>query len=456
MNYLSKLKLLLTTGSIVLSSQFLPAQETENELDPVILSASFTPERISRTGRNILVIKGDRFQQLPVHSIDELLRYLPGIEVQARGPMGAQSDIVLRGGTFQQVLVIIDGVRVNDPNTGHFTSYIPISPAEIERIEILKGAASAIYGSEAVGGVIHVITKSFASRLGARGQHINGQVTAGQYGLRNAQAGVFTTDGKTAIGGGIITNNADGQQQRGTRGFFHNHTTSFSLSHHFSEKLQLSFRSAVDHRKFAAQNFYTTFASDTANERVKTIWSQVHLSYSSGKTTTRFSGGFKFLDDRYAFNSLAVPNRNKSRLWQALITNEWKINSQSMLTTGGQFISRQITSNDRGEHKVDQAAAFAVWNQSFGEHFFLHRPCDLNGMNAAAGSSFHKPMYPIGTRRFSFAPVPGKPSGMRTLLNGLITTTRPLYPVAGLAIQTCSRNGRSRLRLVQTYLPCAT
>jgi iron complex outermembrane receptor protein len=55
----------------------------------------------------------------------------------------------LRGGTFQQVLVIIDGLRINDPNSGHFTSYIPIAPAEIERIEILKGASSAIYGSEA-------------------------------------------------------------------------------------------------------------------------------------------------------------------------------------------------------------------------------------------------------------------------------------------------------------------
>ncbi|HRF24346.1 MAG TPA: TonB-dependent receptor plug domain-containing protein, partial [Chitinophagaceae bacterium] len=88
-------------------------------------------------------------------------RYLPGVEVQQRGPQGSQSDIVLRGGTFQQVLVIIDGIKLNDPLTGHFNSYIPINTDEIERIEILKGAASAIYGSEAVGGVINIITKTF-------------------------------------------------------------------------------------------------------------------------------------------------------------------------------------------------------------------------------------------------------------------------------------------------------
>ncbi|MCH5690951.1 Plug domain-containing protein [Niabella sp. W65] len=57
----------------------------------------------------------------------------------------------MRGGTYQQVLVILDGLRLNDPNTGHFSAYIPITPAQIDRIEVLKGASAAIYGSDAVG-----------------------------------------------------------------------------------------------------------------------------------------------------------------------------------------------------------------------------------------------------------------------------------------------------------------
>ena len=121
------------------------------------------------------------------------------MEVQARGPMGAQSDIVMRGGTFQQVLVILDGIRLNDPITGHFNSYIPIAPAEIERIEVLKGASSAIYGSEAVGGVIHIITKSFAAKKGVKQKSAIAQVTGGQYDLINAQAGGFISNGKTAF-----------------------------------------------------------------------------------------------------------------------------------------------------------------------------------------------------------------------------------------------------------------
>jgi iron complex outermembrane receptor protein len=139
------------------------AQEKNSELDPVTITTSINPEKASQTGRDLIVIKGERFANLPVHSIDELLCYLPGSEMQFRGPMGSQSDIVIRGGTFQQVLVIIDGLRLNDPNSGHFASYFPIAPSEIDRIEILKGASSAVYGSEAVGGVVHIITKTFAA-----------------------------------------------------------------------------------------------------------------------------------------------------------------------------------------------------------------------------------------------------------------------------------------------------
>ena len=78
----------------------------QTDLDPVTITSSLTPEKASKTGRNLYIIKGEKFYNLPVHSVDELLRYLPGVEVQARGPMGSQSDIVLRGGTFQQVLVV--------------------------------------------------------------------------------------------------------------------------------------------------------------------------------------------------------------------------------------------------------------------------------------------------------------------------------------------------------------
>lgn len=354
--------------TVLITSQ-LNAQEGEVQLDPVTVTASLQPITASQTGRNLIVIDGARFQKLPVHSIDELLRYVPGIEVQARGPMGTQSDFVLRGGTFQQVLVVLDGLRLNDPNTGHFSSYIPIAPAEIERIEILKGASSAIYGSDAVGGVIHIITKNFAAKkdMGIK-KSLGATITGGEWGLFNTSIGGFYRNNKTAIAGGFLSNNADGQLQRGTRGFFHLHTASLSLHQQLTNAWQLNARTAWDYRKFGAQNYYTTSSADTADEKVETFWNQVQLSYKKKKNKLSLQGGFKNVTDNFRFNPHAVANNNKSALFQALALYEHNFFKTSYLTTGLQFLNRRIKSNDRGNHTVKQAAAFAVLQQRVGSH----------------------------------------------------------------------------------------
>ena len=350
------------------------AQEKISELDPVTITASINPEKASQTGRNLIVIKGERFANLPVHSVDELLRYMPGVEVQSRGPMGAQSDIVIRGGTFQQVLVIIDGMRLNDPNSGHFAGYFPIAPSEIDRIEILKGASSAVYGSEAVGGVVHIITKTFARNSGSQKKIMNAtvQITGGEYDFWNLHAGGFYDNGTTAVAAGVLSNNTSGQAQRGTRGFLYNHTASLSFAHRFSDQWEIKLRSAYDSRDFSAQNFYTTFTSDTADEKITTFWNQFALTHNGKKDRLSLNVGYKDLDDEYKFNSASIPNKNNSKLIQALLTDEWKLNQKTIITPGVQYIHKKIRSNDRGNHDLGQAAAFAILNQQLGDNFFVN------------------------------------------------------------------------------------
>jgi iron complex outermembrane receptor protein len=359
----------------------------QNDLDPVTVTASLNPIRASQTGRNLIIIKGEKFAALPVHSIDELLRYVPGVEVQARGPLGSQSDIVLRGGTFQQVLVIVDGVRVNDPNTGHFSSTIPIAPGEIDRIEILKGASSALYGSEAVGGVINIITKTFATKQSIQKLQTAAQFTAGEYELLGVNAGVYTSNGKTSFGAGVLSNNTSGQPQRGIHGFVYANTVSASIGHQFNDKWNLAFRTAYDHRNFAAQNFYTNFVSDTAQETVRTFWNQLQLSRNSANNTLRIQAGYKNLNDSFAFNAHTATNQSKSELWQALVTDEIRLSTKTALTPGVQYISKKIVSNDRGDHVVNQAAAFLVLNQQVGEKFFFAPAARLE-WNERAGWEF--------------------------------------------------------------------
>lgn len=346
----------------LLYSNILFAQQN-NDLDPVTITAGIQGQSQSHTGRNILVIKSDKFNDLPVHSVDELLRYLPGLEVQSRGPLGAQSDFVLRGGTFQQVLVILDGLRLNDPNTGHFSSYIPIAPAEIERIEILKGASSAIYGSDAVGGVIHIITKTFDAKQGAKKAGASMQAAGGEYDLFSLQTGGFYSNGQTSFGLGILSNNTSGQPQRGTKGSVYAHTASFSFSHYFNKNWMVKMRHAVDSRNFSAQNFYTTFISDTAKEKVSSVWSQFAIMHLALKHKTSAQVAFKDLDDEFRFNNVGKTNKSNSNLLQVLLTDEWKAGERTTITSGGQYIKKQIESNDRGHHKINQAAGFVVLNQ---------------------------------------------------------------------------------------------
>ncbi len=348
------------------------AQEKEIELDPITITASLTPVSASKTGRNILIIKGDVLQKLPVQSIDELLRYVPGVEVQSRGPMGAQGDITIRGGTFQQVLVILDGIRLNDPLTGHFNSYIPISPAEIDRIEVLKGASSAIYGTEAVGGVVHIISKTFAAKKQNNGHKINAQLTAGDFGLFNTQAGFSMHQKNTTASVGVLTNNAKGQQLRGTKGYFNLTTVSASIKQQLNEHTSVAYRFGYDDRDFNAQNFYSGRPSDTATEAVVSRWHHLKLQHQKGKHDFSFDAGYKQADDVYRFNKSLSANVNNSSLAQALALHSYSVSDNTSITSGIQFISRKIISNDRGNHEVSNAGSFIILNQKIGQALQLN------------------------------------------------------------------------------------
>jgi iron complex outermembrane receptor protein len=336
------------------------------ELNEVTISATLSPQQISKTGRNIVVISQDIIKKMPANSIDEIIRYLPGIEVQSRGPMGTQSNITIRGGTFQQVLIILDGIRLNDPLTGHFNSYIPVTPDEIDRIEILKGPAAVLYGTEAVGGVVHIITKSFAGKLNNQprtstrdGHRLMAQIASGEYGLTNAQASGSFQKNKTNGSVSLITNNAGGQQLRGARGYFNLTTLNASLRQEIGKSWSIAYRFGLDDRTFNAQNFYTARLSDTATEYVSSTWNHIKTTYQKNQHSLTLDLGDKRTTDEYRFNKNLNPNLNKSRLQQAQLIYQYKLSEQTTVSAGTQYIRRSIVSNDRGNHAVQNAAGFA-------------------------------------------------------------------------------------------------
>lgn len=366
-------KQVITAWALLLTGTIATAQTdtTTEQLDPVTVTSSLIEKRSSETGRSISIITGETISKLPVNSIDELLKYVPGVEIQARGPRGAQSDISMRGGTFQQVLVILDGLRLNDPNTGHFNTYIPITPAEIDRIEILKGASSAIYGSDAIGGVINIITKAFNAKRQNKTKSIGGQVAVGEYGLVNTEVGGFYQHNNFSIGGGLLSNHATGVQQRGTRGFFHNTSASLGINYHISPAWNLSYRTSYDYRHFAAQNFYTASTLDTATEKITGWWHQARVGYEKGNNKFTLDAGYKNLDDYYSFFPGFAPNDNNTKLFQSLLTYRRYISAGTSVVGGINFHNKKIVSTDRGNHSLNTIAPFISAMQKIGNHFSL-------------------------------------------------------------------------------------
>lgn len=147
--------------ALCLSAVYAEAQQdTTNNLNEVMVRENRIKLPFSKQNRNIWIIDNQQIKNLPSRSISELLSYVAGVDVRQRGPGGVQADISIDGGTFDQTLVLINGVKVSDPQTGHNMMNLPISMDDIDHIEVLRGSASRIYGLNALTGAINIVTKS--------------------------------------------------------------------------------------------------------------------------------------------------------------------------------------------------------------------------------------------------------------------------------------------------------
>ena len=109
--------------------------------------------------RNLQVISQRELQALPVRSAQEALRYVAGVDIRQRGPFGTQTDIGIDGGSFEQAVVLINGMKLSDPQTAHHMLNLPVPLEAIERIEILRGPAARVYGVNSLTGAVNIVTK---------------------------------------------------------------------------------------------------------------------------------------------------------------------------------------------------------------------------------------------------------------------------------------------------------
>ena len=346
------------------------AQESQ-VIDSVIVTALRAPITVAQTGKSVSIIDAQDIRSYNANSIDEILQLATGIEVQSRGGFGVQSDILMRGSTFTQVLVLVDGMRINDPLTGHFNGYIPVAQEEIARIEVLRGSASAVFGPDAVGGVINIITKVNDARTYKKS--ISGGLGFGQYSLRDFNLGLSEASGPLRFSAGVSVRQSDGELiepistnpdvlLESYRTFFDIKTAGVGLSYEVNPEWTISARSSFDLREFDARYFYTTSTFDKSVETVNNVFNHVMLKRIGENSSTQVDVAHKYNTDEFVFSpDFPSTNNHTTKYTNVMITDYRGIGNSSVIKSGIQLDRRSIESNDRGDHSDHHIGLYASY-----------------------------------------------------------------------------------------------
>lgn len=316
------------------------------ESDTLVVTGNRIPTGLAEISRNVKVIGSDKIRQINAQSLDELLSKSTTGDLQSRGPGGVQTDVKLRGSSFNQVLILIDGMKVNDPQTGHHNLNLPITTSDIEKIEVLKGAGSRLYGPNALGGVINIITK----RSNQAGTNI--KLAAGENNYLNKTLSMVVPIAKTV--------NRISYSNRSSNGYRYN--TDYNISTLFfrsalnSKAGHFSLTGGITDKDFGANEFYTpgSYPDQRENTRAMFLGLSHFIKPDWGKVTTKVAG--RQHDDRFILDHTLdsddpgyYQNDHRTRTYsagtQATIASEfYKIN------LGLEIGREKINSNSLGEH----------------------------------------------------------------------------------------------------------
>jgi vitamin B12 transporter len=135
------------------------------QVEPVVVTATKVETPIEQLGAAVSIISGEDFTTYHYETVGDALRQIPGLDVQRSGSLGKLTTLSIRGANSNQVQILVDGVRVKSPTTGQ-VDLSDLSPDLIERIEIIRGPQSTLYGADAMGGVVNIIALVAGMRQG--------------------------------------------------------------------------------------------------------------------------------------------------------------------------------------------------------------------------------------------------------------------------------------------------
>lgn len=248
-----KIFLGVTIGLALCQSATAQSDTTATKLDEIIIQENRIQIPFSKQSRNITVVDKFQLETTPARSLAEVLTYVPGVDVRQRGVTGVQADIGIRGGSFEQTLMLLNGIKLSDPQTGHHMMNIPVPMVNIDRVEVLKGPASRIFGQNAYAGAINVITQLSEERFA----RVQGYM--GDFGMKGLNFAGSLPVGKYKQNLSLSYDDSDG----------HQYNSDYRVSNYFYEGgLKLNAKNSIrgmiayTDRTFGANGFYTSTFPD--------------------------------------------------------------------------------------------------------------------------------------------------------------------------------------------------
>ncbi|MDR2979207.1 MAG: TonB-dependent receptor [Bacteroidales bacterium] len=255
----SSLKKLVVIATMSLGCSFLAkptdsiAQSTPDSnamlLDAVTITAEETPPETDGLSKILLQfsVQKQEIERTPALSVDQLLEHLPGIDIRQRGPFGTQADISYRGGNFDQTMLLLNGVNFTDPQTGHYSLNLPVSPDIIHRIELFNNTTSFLFGTSPFSGLLNIVTKPENQNSLAM------TFSGGMYGYLNGGVALNLKTGKV--------NHLLSINHNRSKGYVHN--TDFEITHVLYHlvgnfmKGTLEFQTGYVDKNYGANGFYS-------------------------------------------------------------------------------------------------------------------------------------------------------------------------------------------------------
>ena len=238
------------------------------ELREIKILSARVPLTGAQTPQQVSVISNEDIKALPVNTIDDLLKFAAGIDVRQRGN-GVQCDLSIHGGTFDQVTVLMNGINITSPQTGHLSLDYPLSADDIERIEVLEGPSARAFGTSAFTGTVNIVTKDQDPANGV-GTSANGLVNiyAGDHGYAGANGRVslshnagFGADGTVArmvhnLSAGYTYDDGD------TPNSSYNFQRFFYHAGYRAKNLKGDFQAGYSYKPYDANTFYGASSTD--------------------------------------------------------------------------------------------------------------------------------------------------------------------------------------------------